>query len=117
VKVAVVGVCASGKSTLVHALRQFGIESVDVAQEHSMVPYMWQNITRPDVLIFLDASQETVRQRWPHFGDVDWVDEQVRRLAHARAHADFVLPVDTLNPQQVLARVLHFLEEWNECDE
>jgi GTPase Era involved in 16S rRNA processing len=113
-KVAVVGVCASGKSTLVHALRQFGIESVDVAQEHSLVPYMWQNITRPDVLVFLDASKETVRKRWPYQGDVEWIDEQVRRVAHARQHANLILRVDDLNPEQVLARVLNFLEEWNE---
>ena len=55
-KVAVVGVCASGKTTLVSALRQFGIDAVDVAQEHSLVPHMWQVITRPDVLIYLDAG-------------------------------------------------------------
>ncbi len=113
-KVGVVGVCASGKSTLVKALRQFGIEAVDVAQEHSLVPYMWQYITRPDVLVYLEASKETVRARWPFKGDVDFWEEQVRRLAHAHAHADIVICVDDLNPQQVLARVLHELEEWHE---
>ena len=112
-KVAIVGVCASGKSTLAEALKQFGIEAVDVAQEHSLVPYMWQHITRPDVLIYLEASEDTVRLRWPYKGDVDFVAEQVRRLAHARAHADFVLNVDRLNALQVLAHVLHFLEEWH----
>lgn len=116
-KVAVVGVCASGKTTLVRALRQFGIEAVDVAQEHSLVPYMWQTITRPDILIFLDASKEGVRARWPYKGDVDFVDEQVRRLAHARAHADLIIAVDDLNPQEVLARVLRFLEQTVEGDE
>ena len=115
-KVAVVGVCASGKSTLVKALRQFGIEAVDVAQEHSLVPTMWQVITRPDVLIYLDATQDTVRARWLFKGDVDFVDEQVRRLAHARAHADLILSVDDLNPQQVLARVLRALEELHDRD-
>jgi adenylate kinase family enzyme len=109
-KVAIVGVCASGKSTLAKALRQFGIDAVDVAQEHSLVPYMWEKITRPDVLIYLDASQETVRARWPYKGSVDFVAEQVRRLAHARAHADFILNVDELTPQQTLARVLSQLE-------
>ncbi len=115
-KVAVVGVCASGKSTLVSALKQFGIEAVDVAQEHSLVPYMWQVITRPDVLIFLDANVETVRARWPYRGEVNFVDEQVRRLAHAREHADVIIHVDELNEQQVLARTLHELEEIGERD-
>ena len=110
-KVAVVGVCASGKSTLVSALQQFGIEAVAVAQEHSLVPYMWQVITRPDVLIFLDATRETVRARWPYRGDVDWYDDQLARLEHARAHANLVITVDHLSPQQVLALTLNKLEE------
>jgi len=113
-KVAVVGVCASGKSTLASALKQFGIEAVDVAQEHSLVPHMWQVITRPDVLIYLDASQETVRARWPFKGDVDFVDEQARRLKHARAHADLIVAVDHLNERQVLALVLSKLDEIHE---
>ena len=110
-KVAVVGVCASGKTTLAQALRQFGIEAVDVAQEHSDVPHMWQTITRPDALIYLDASRETVRARSPIRNTVDFLDSQLRRLAHARAHADLILCVDDLSPQQVLARVLAKLEE------
>jgi adenylate kinase family enzyme len=109
-KVAIVGVCASGKSTLAKALQQFGIEAVDIAQEHSLVPTMWEKIARPDVLIYLDASQETVRARWPYKGSVDFVTEQVRRLAHARAHADIIIAVDELSPQQTLARVLQQLE-------
>lgn len=110
-KVAIVGVCASGKSTLAAALRQFGIAVADCAQEHSLVPYMWQNIARPDVLIYLDASKETVRARSPYKTTVDFFDEQVRRLAHARSHAAVVINVDQLTPQQVLARVLAQLEE------
>jgi deoxyadenosine/deoxycytidine kinase len=109
-KVAIVGVCASGKSTLAKALQQFGIDAVDVAQEHSLVPTMWEKITRPDVLIYLEASQETVRARWPYKGNVDFVAEQVRRLAHARAHADLIINVDALTPQQTLAKVLRQLE-------
>ncbi len=110
-KVAVVGVCASGKSTLVSALKQFGIDAIDCAQEHSQVPHMWQTIVGPDVLIYLEAGKETVRTRSPFKGTVNFIDEQVKRLAHARAHADLILPVDHLTPQQVLARVLNRLEE------
>ena len=109
-KIAVVGVCASGKSTLVKALRQFGIVAVDVAQEHSLVPFMWEKITRPNVLLYLEASKETVRARWPYKGDVDFWEEQVRRLQHARAHADCIINVDDLTPQQTLALALRQLE-------
>jgi deoxyadenosine/deoxycytidine kinase len=110
-KIAVVGVCASGKSTLARALREIGVVVVEVAQEHSHVQHMWQAITKPDVLIFLDASEATVRARWPYKGDVDFVAEQNRRLTHARTHAQLVICVDELNAQQVLGRAVAYLAE------
>src|SRR4051794_16055791 len=53
--IVVVGVCSSGKSTLVHTLQEKGIQAHAVSQEHSYVPHLWQR-TNPDVLIYLDAS-------------------------------------------------------------
>ena len=61
--IAVVGVCASGKSTLVRGLQARGWNARHVVQEHSYVPDMWQRITQPDLLICLDASLEIIRQR------------------------------------------------------
>ena len=57
--IAVVGVCAAGKSTLVQALRAEGFNARQVLQEHSYVPNMWQRITNPDLLIYLDCTIET----------------------------------------------------------
>ena len=34
-----------------------------VVQGHSHVPDMWQRVTQPDLLIYLDASLEVIRQR------------------------------------------------------
>ncbi len=34
-----------------------------ISQEHSYVPYMWQRITNPDVLIYLDVSFENAQKR------------------------------------------------------
>lgn len=109
-KVAVAGVCASGKSTLARGLRAAGYDAVDIAQEHSDVPYMWQAITQPDALIFLDAGDDTVRARSPHIGTDRFLGAQRGRLAHARAHADLIVNVDQLSAPQVLARVLAKLE-------
>jgi hypothetical protein len=71
---------------------------------------MWQRLTDPDVLIFLDVSFELTRQR----RKLDWTlkeyQEQHRRLAHARQHADLVLDTDGLMIEEVLERVLAFLE-------
>ena len=54
--VGIVGPCGSGKSTLVEGLEKHGYECRHIAQEHSYVPDMWQLITQPDILIYLNAS-------------------------------------------------------------
>jgi len=110
-KVAVVGVCASGKSTLARGLRRAGYDAVDVAQEHSDVPYMWQAITKPAVLIYLDASDETVAQRSPQRGTVRFLPAQRARLAHARAHATAIISVDRRNADHVLEIALRLLAD------
>src|SRR5690606_7862961 len=84
--VAVVGVCGSGKTTIVEALRERGYDAYVVGQEHSISPQLWAQ-RQPDHLLFLEATLETVRERrgatWPK-----WLyDLQQERLAHARAHA------------------------------
>lgn len=107
--IGVVGVCASGKSTLIRGLEAHGYRARHIAQEHSYVKNMWKRITNPDVLIFLDASHAvTVRRRQLNWRDVDW-EEQQRRLSHAREFADFYIHTDERNEGEVLQEVLQFL--------
>jgi cytidylate kinase len=108
--IAVVGVCAAGKTTLVEGLRALGYNARQVGQEHSYVPYMWQRITRPDILIYLHASYEVVVRRREVDYDAAYWQEQERRLAHAAAHAHLVIDTDALTPEEVLARAVAFLE-------
>lgn len=107
--IGVVGVCGSGKSTLAAGLRRLGIDIRHIAQEHSYVPYMWQRITNPDLLIFLDVSYPVSMQRRP----LNWLpeeyQEQQRRLLHARQHANLYIYTDPLSPNQVQEIVLEFL--------
>lgn len=112
-KVAVVGACASGKSTLVSSLREVGYKARHVAQEHSYVPNMWQRICQPDVLIYLDVNYESIRTRRPHldFRPED-LAEQNRRLAHARQHCHLYLDTNELNPTQVQDQTLSFLQQF-----
>jgi deoxyadenosine/deoxycytidine kinase len=108
--VGVVGPCGSGKSTLIAGLAPHGIRTRHIAQEHSYVPYMWLRITNPDFLIFLDASYpETIRRRRLNW-TVEEYEEQHRRLAHARQHANFYLFTDPLTPLEVIQQVLDFLK-------
>jgi thymidylate kinase len=104
-----VGVCTAGKSTLRATLQARGYSVRHIAQEHSFVQDMWQKIAKPDLLIFLDVSYEVSTER----RRLNWTkaeyDEQQRRLAHARQHADFYLQTDPLAPEEVAAQVLTFL--------
>jgi hypothetical protein len=105
----VVGPCTAGKSTLVDALREAGFNARHVAQEHSYVPDMWQQFVRPDVLIYLDVSYQTARQRRRISWGPEWLAVQRRRLAHARQHCDLYIPTDYQTAEAILAQVLDFL--------
>lgn len=112
-RIALVGPCSSGKSTLAHALEARGYEVRQPAQEHSYVPDMWQKLSKPDVLIFLDVDVAAARLRRPDtYGGPERLAEQQIRLAHARAHCDFYLDTSLLTPEGVQEGVLAFLGEW-----
>ncbi len=107
--IAVVGPCASGKSQLTQALRERGYNAREVVQEHSHVPAMWQRITQPDLLIYLDVTWQVAQQRRPTDAKAAWWDELSRRLRHAREHADLYIPSDELTPREILDRTMAFL--------
>jgi hypothetical protein len=106
----VVGISGSGKSTLVKALRAAGYDARPVSQEHSNVLTLWQQFERTGYLIYLFVSLETQRSRRQ---DVTWTEEahqeEMRRLAHAREHADLRIDTDRLSPEGVLAVALSYL--------
>lgn len=109
VLIGVVGPCGAGKSTLIAGLEQEGFKCRHIAQEHSYVPSMWQKITNPDLLVFLNASFETCTQRRKlNWNNADY-QEQQNRLAHALQHADLIIETDSLTTEEVRARVLEFL--------
>ena len=108
-KIVVVGPCASGKSTLVAALRTLGYDAHVSGQEHSEIATLWQH-SLPDVLIALDADITAVRDRrgdsWP-----EWLhDLQVQRLADASRSANLAIDTTTLSPQTVVERVVAYLQ-------
>ncbi|MDD5369601.1 MAG: hypothetical protein PHQ40_10975 [Anaerolineaceae bacterium] len=109
--IGVVGPCASGKSTLIANLKKSGILARHIAQEHSYVADMWQRISHPDVLIFLDVSYSLSKER----RSLDWspadYSEQQHRLRHARQHADLYIDTDPLCPEEVIQTVLWFLNK------
>lgn len=111
--IAVVGVCSAGKSTLVKGLQAHGFNARQVLQEHSYVPTMWQRITSPDILIFLDCTIETTRIRRNDRHFESWLlDEERHRLRHAREHCDLYIATDELAPDEVLAQSLALVNRY-----
>ena len=109
--IGVVGPCGSGKSTLTAGLTRLGYRSRHIAQEHSYVKDMWQRLTKPDILVFLDASWlVTCQRRRLDWTEAEWQEQQCR-LRHARQHADLVLDTDGISIDEVLQRVVRFVVE------
>lgn len=107
--IGIVGPCGAGKSTLIAGLEAEGFACRHIAQEHSYVPYMWQRISHPDLLIYLEASFAVcTRRRRLNWTEADYA-EQLRRLSHARQHADLIINTDSLPVPEVLERALGFI--------
>ncbi|MCZ2127338.1 MAG: hypothetical protein LC099_06135 [Anaerolineales bacterium] len=111
--VGVVGVCSSGKSTLIRGLEERGYRCRHIAQEHSFAQQMWKIIAKPDVLIYLSCSFENANRRRKLNWTLADYEEQLRRLTHAREHADITLDSDALNESQVLAQALAALAKFS----
>lgn len=109
-RVVVVGVCASGKTTLVGRLKELGVDAHNVAQEHSGIRKLWQK-KQPELLVMLEASLPVIRTR----RQVPWGEERLSlqrdRLRDARAHADLLIDTDPLNRDEVLAIVMNRIRE------
>jgi hypothetical protein len=108
--IGIVGVCASGKTTLSAKLSQLGFHCRHIAQEHSYVPDMWQRLTNPDLLIFLEVSYPITISRRKLNWTLEEYSEQVYRLRHAHLHANLILNTDELTPDQVWQSCLELIE-------
>lgn len=100
--IGVVGVCASGKSTLIKGLNARGYNCRHIAQEHSYVQDMWQRITRPDILIYLAVSYEKASIRKKLNWTMAEYEIQLSRLQHAREHAEIIIDTDSLTPDELI---------------
>ena len=71
-----------------------------------MTKQMWRVIAKPDILIYLECNFENSTKR----RNLNWAPadhaEQLRRLAHAREHADIVIDTNTADQSGVLSQAL-----------
>ena len=110
-KIAVVGVCASGKTTLVAGLKAAGFDAYNVAQEHSGIHDFWAK-RHPDILVMIDATMPAIHKRRVVYWDESRLEVQHKRLADAKAHADLYIQTDQYNAQQVRDKVINFIQEY-----
>lgn len=103
--IGIVGVCASGKSSLIAELTRLGYNCRHIAQEHSYVPDMWQRLTNPDFLVYLEASYEITLRRKKLNWSFEEYQVQMHRLRHARQNAGIVVITDKLTVEELVAQV------------
>ena len=110
-KIAIVGVCASGKTTLVAGLREAGYDAYNVAQEHSCVHNFWAK-KNPDLVVMIDATLPAIHKRRLVYWGEDRLVTQHKRLADAKAHADLYIQTDELDAKAVRQKVIEFIENY-----
>ena len=110
-KIGLVGVCGSGKTTLTNRLKSYHFNVRQIAQEHSYVPDMWQRLAKPDVLIFLKVSYPVTKQRKSFNWSEKEYQEQIHRLRHANEYADLHIDTNDLTPEEVRDIVLAYLKQ------
>lgn len=115
-KIGLVGPCGAGKTTLSELLNSRGKSCRAIAQEHSFIPDMWKKMTNPEILVFLDASYPVTMQRKKFHWTENEYNEQIRRLAHARTHADLFIQTDAISPAIVMDRILEYINEKEKTD-
>lgn len=106
--IAIVGVCASGKTTLVEGLNKAGFNAYNVAQEHSGIKKFW-NRWCPDFLIMIDATLPAIKKRRKVSWDESRLAIQHERLKDARENADLYIQTDLLGKEEVLNKVIDFI--------
>jgi thymidylate kinase len=72
---------------------------------------MWQQITNPDILIYLHVSYPVTLERKHFSWNEKEYQEQIKRMEHAINHADITVDTDKLSPDEVLQEILEKLSE------
>ncbi len=98
--IVLVGVCASGKTTVSQLLKAQGIPVSVVAQEHSSVPGLYRRHGIRCVVV-LCADWETVHRRRRLAWDPDFYRTEWYRLRQARKDAALIVHTDALSATEV----------------
>ncbi len=115
-KIVIVGVCTSGKTSVCNTLKELGYDAYTVAQEHSSVPHMWR-LRNPDVVVYLYCDLETVRKRRAVYWGRKLFETQLHRLSDARKHSHVFIDTTELQVEDTVQKVLQAIEEGRGFDD
>jgi len=104
----IVGICASGKSSVVERLKDLGFNAKTCAQEHSYSKSLWTRLN-PDVLVVLDCSYETIKERRNVGWGVERIKIQKERLQGALQNCDLYLKTDNLTIEETIEKIIDYL--------
>lgn len=110
ISILIVGICASGKTSVVKRLQRLGLNAKVCAQEHSCVKSLWTKL-KPDVLIFLDCNYETIKRRRNVQWGVKRIETQKERLKDALDNCDLYLKTDYLTLKETIDKIINYLQE------
>jgi len=110
--IGVVGPCVSGKTTISNMLLNKGYSAKVIAQEHSYVPAMWQIISKPEFLVYLNVSYTIAQARRKMNWNISEYERQLERLNHAFTHADLRIDTDELPPEKVCNKIITSLNDF-----
>lgn len=109
-RIAIVGHCASGKSTLSRLLRERGWDARAVAQEHSGIKRLWMRMDA-HVLVALHVDLATLRARRTGSWSGSIYNLQETRLQPAIEAADLVIDTAGTSIEESIEIIERFLHD------
>ncbi len=106
-----VGVCASGKTTISRLLNAQGIRARSIAQEHSSVQNLFRH-GEASLVVLLCADWESVHRRRRLSFDREFYRTEWRRLSQARQEANLVVHTDMFTAVEVAQIVAKWWKSW-----
>ena len=107
--IAVVGVCAVGKSTIVEILREKDYSAIEIAQEHAELPYLFAR-SNPEFVVYLTASDEVIQSRRKYLTG-ERLQTQRQLLSYASNCADVIIDSTGKSLEGVMDEILIALHE------
>lgn len=111
-KILLLGICASGKTTIAKSLTKQGYDVGVCSQEHSQNPQLWRR-QNADFVVVLDCQKSTAEKRRQKKMNLRAYQEQKQKLLDARDHCHLFLPTDNDTVEETAKKIITVYREFN----